>query len=350
MYENETYEALKEEMLKEIALVDKREGSFVNDMLSTAALQGERLYVAMEHALAVAFLKSCTGEDAEEKAQEEGLTRKAGTKAKGEVTFTGEAGKEIPAGTLVGTASGLFFVTMEAAVTDEGGTVTVEVEAESIGDNYNVLAGYINNIPVAVGGATAVTNASGTLGGSEEETDAELVARTLLKKRTPATSGNAYHYLQWALEVDGIGNARVFPLDNGAGTVGVMPITSSGRAPDSDILEAVKKNIEAQRPIGADVSVYAPTEVMIQTAATVTISSDTTIAAVKKAYTEKLEAYIKGGVFLLQVVDYYKCLSLFYEIAGVVSVQSFAINGEEESVSIGEKQIQVMGEVLVGVE
>lgn len=347
MYEDRTYEALKAEMLEEITLTDKREGSFVNDMLSTAAMQGEKIYVAMEHALAVAFLQNCVGEDAEAKAAEEGLERKAGTKAVGEVTFTGEAGKEIPAGTLLTTASGLYFLTTAAAVVGEDGTVTVPIEAENIGDAYNVLAGYINSLPVAVNGITAVTNAEGTLGGTEEETDEELVARTLLKKRTPATSGNSYHYLQWTLEADGVGNARIFPLDNGPGTVGVMPITSSGRAPDEDILENVREIIEENRPIGATVSVYAPTEVQIAVAAAITIKSDTTLAAVKKAYTEKMEAYIKGSVFLLQTVDYYKCLSLFYEISGVESVQSFTLNGGTESITIGEKEIQVMGDVEV---
>lgn len=349
MYENETYEKLKAEMLEEITLTDKREGSFVNDMLSTAALMGEKYYVAMEHALAVAFLKNCTGSDADEKAAEEGLTRKEGTKAKGEVTFAGEAGKEIPAGTLCGTVNGLIFLTLEDGAIGEDGTVTVAVEAEEAGDRYNVLAGSINTLPVAINGVTAVTNGEGTLGGAEEETDAELVARTLLKKRTPATSGNAYHYLEWALEVNGVGNARIFPLDNGPGTVGVMPITSSGRAPDEDILAAAAANIEEKRPIGATVSVYAPEEVLVAAAATVSISADTTIEAVKKAYTEKLEAYLKGGVFLLQVVDYYKCLSMFYEISGVVSVQSFLLNDAEESITIGEKEIQVMGDIVVEV-
>lgn len=347
MYEKETYEKLKAEMLEEITLTDKREGSFVNDMLSTAALKGEKIYVAMEHALAVAFLQDCKGEDADERAAEEGLTRKNGTKAKGEVTFTGEAGKEIPAGTLCGTVNDLHFVTTEAAVIGEDGTATVSIEAAEIGDRYNVLTGSITTMPVAVNGIISVTNGAGTLGGTEAETDAELVARILLKKRTPATSGNAYHYLEWALEVDGVGNARVFPLENGNGTVGVMPVTSGGRAPDEDIIEAVAENIGKKRPIGATVSVYAPEEVLISVDAVITISEDTTISLAKEAYRKKFEEYISGGVFILQNVDYYKCLSMFYEIPGVVSVQEFYLNGDAGVIPIGEKQIQVVGEIEV---
>ena len=66
-----------------------------------------------------------------------------------------------------------------------------------------------------------------------------------------------------------------------------------------------------------------------------------------KAYREKLESYIKENVFRLQNVDYYKCLSMFYEIGGVMSVKRFLLNGAEESIPIGEKQIQVAGAMTI---
>ncbi len=347
MYENMTYETIKADMLAEITLTDKREGSFVNDMLSTAALEGEKVYVQLEHIRAVAFLQNCVGEDADAKAEEEGLIRKEGTKTKGEVTFTGNEGTSIPAGTICGTANGLYFVTLETGVIGADGTAIVSVEAEDIGDLYNVLAGQINALPVAIYGITAVTNTENFIGGAERETDEALIERILLKKRTPTTSGNVYHYIEWTMEVNGVGNVRVFPLDNGNGTVSVMPITSSGRAPDQDILDAVYANIEEKRPIGATVSVYAPTEILIETEAVIEISASTTMAAVTEAYRKKLEAYIKGNVFLLQLVDYYRCLSLFYEIDGVASVKSFLLNGAEESIVIGRKEIQVTGAINV---
>lgn len=110
------------------------------------------------------------------------------------------------------------------------------MEAEDIGDKYNILTGYINTLPVAIRDITGVTNGAAFIGGAEAETDEELIDRLLLRLRTPATSGNAYHYLQWALEIEGVGNAKVFPLDNGPGTVGVMLITSAGRSPGEDVI------------------------------------------------------------------------------------------------------------------
>lgn len=55
--------------------------------------------------------------------------------------------------------------------------------------------------------------------------------------------------------------------------------------------------------------------------------------------------YQKKSVFKLSTVDYFKCLSMFYDIEGVVSVKTFTINGGTESISIGEKEIQVTGSI-----
>lgn len=347
MYEGQTYEVIKERMLEPITKTDKREGSFVGDMMSSCAYEGERMYHQMDVVLGIAFLTTASGGYIDMHVNPDGIYRKEATFARGEVTFTGAEGTEIPAGSLCATAGGLLFeVTTEGTIGEEG-TVTLPVRAAEAGDKYNVLAGYINTLPVNINGVTGVTNAEGTLGGADRETDEALRTRGLLHKQKPATSGNPAHYLEWAMEVNGVGNARVFPLDNGPGTVGVMPITSGGRATGEDILTAVYENIEQKRPIGATVSVYAPEEVMISVDAEIEISTATTIAEVLKAYRAKFEAYIKESVFKLALVDYYKCLSMFYEISGVTSVKTCTVNGGEENISIGAKQIQVAGDVTV---
>lgn len=348
MYEDRLYEVLKEEMLQEITQTDKREGSFVNDIISTSAMKGEEVWAELSKAVGVFFKKDCTGEYCDRFAEEYGITRKNGKKAKGTVTFTGEAGVEIPVGTLCATSAGLMFVTTEVGSIGASGTVSVPVEAEDIGDKYNILTGYINTLPVAIRDVTGVTNGAAFIGGAEAETDEELIDRLLLRLRTPATSGNAYHYLQWALEVEGVGNAKVFPLDNGPGTVGVMLITSAGRSPGEDVINAAAAHIEGERPIGATVSVYAPQEVVINIEAAIQISASTTLEAVKKEYQSLLSNYIKNSVFVLSNMDYYKCLSMFYDIPGVVAVKSFLLNGAQKNIPISEKQIQVLGSITIG--
>lgn len=61
MYEDRLYEVLKEEMLQEITQTDKREGSFVNDIISTSAMKGEEVWAELSKAVGVFFKKDCTG-------------------------------------------------------------------------------------------------------------------------------------------------------------------------------------------------------------------------------------------------------------------------------------------------
>lgn len=55
----------------------------------------------------------------------------------------------------------------------------------------------------------------------------------------PPTSGNGYQYRQWAMEVAGVGSAKVVELPGGPGTVGVTLVDSNDRAPSEEIVEAV---------------------------------------------------------------------------------------------------------------
>lgn len=347
MYEEKTYEAIRDGILERVTATDKREGSFVSDMVSPISYELESVYNQFDRMLGVMFLDTSAGEYIDKRGEEYGILRKEGSKAKGECTFYGSEYTEIPVGTLCATAGGLLYEVQEGGTIDESGEITLPIIAEQIGDRYNVLTGSIHILPVEIFGVTRISNANKLLGGTERETDNELVERILMRLQAPATSGNAYHYRMWAMDVEGVGNARIFPLDNGPGTVTVLPITSSHRSPDAEIIQKVTAYIEEMRPIGATVTVQAPTERLINVAATVEISTATTIEKVRRKYTELMEAYIKGSVFRLGRVDYYRCLSMFYDIEGVTAVNTFRMNGGTDSIDIDEKEIQVMGTVEV---
>ena len=347
MYENKLYENIKEDILSGISNIDKREGAILNDMVSPIALELENVYAQFDKMLGVMFLDTSAGEYIDKRASEYGIKRKNGTYATGICTFTGTKGTEIPLKSLCATSYGLLFETTEVTTISENGTAQAAVKSVEIGDKYNVLSGEINIIPINISGITSVTNEDKLLGGTDIETDDALVKRVLAYLQSPATSGNIYHYKLWTMAVEGVGDAKIFPLDNGNGTVSVMPITSGGRSPDEGIIEKVKNYIEEQRPIGATVSVIAPEEVLINIDAKVVIDTSTTLSAIKSLYEEKLHEYIKNSVFKLSVVDYYKCLSIFYEIQGIKQVTEFKINSGTANVLIGEKQIQVAGAVEV---
>lgn len=348
MYDHKLYENIKRDILAKIADIDKREGSFVNDMVSPVAIELEGAYQQFEKMLGVMFLEDSAGAYIDKRANEYGVFRKQGTYAKGYVTFTGAENTLIPKGSLVSTVTDLIYETLEDVVIEQGETqIAVPVMAQEIGDKYNVLSRMINQIPISIIGISSVTNEMGLLGGTNIETDKELINRTLLQIQNPATSGNAMHYKLWALEVDGVGDAKVFPLHSGPGTVMVMPITSDKRSPDESIINNVKANIEEKRPIGPTITVNMPVEVLINVAAQIVLDPNYTLQKVIEKYTEKFKEYITTGVFKLYTVDYYKCLSIMYEIEGVKQVLDFKLNNETSNIVIQDVQIQVAGTVTI---
>lgn len=348
MYEEKLYEAIKAEILAQIALTDKREGSFVNDMVSPISMAIEDIYGEFKTILGIMFLEDSAGEWIDKRGAEYGIYRKSGEKAVGECTFYGSEGKSVPLGSLCRTTYGLLFQTTEAGViaVDET-SVILPIEAMDIGDAYNVLAGEIKELPVAISGITGVTNLEITLGGTGDETDTELSERILLVLQTPATSGNVYDYTLWALSVDGVGDAKIFPLDSGNGTVTVLVITPEGRCPSDEILQEVHEYIEEQRPIGATVTVMGPEEVFINVEAEIVLNTGAVLEDVQTEFSAKVEEYISESAFSSYTVDYYRILSMFYDISGVASVTSCLVNDGTSNIAIGEKEIQVLGTVEV---
>lgn len=349
MYENKTYEAIKNDILSKILGIDTREGSFANDMVSPISAELESSYNELDKLLLKMFLENLSSEDLERRCEEYGLTRKSGTLSEGFATFTGVQGTVIPVNTLISTTTGLNYVTTIEGIVAAGGTVDIKIQSVDVGTKYNILANTINIINVSINGITSVINKESISGGTDIETDEELKNRLLLQLRTPATSGNKEHYKLWSMEVNGIGDARVFPLAGGAGTVLVMPITTDKRAPSETIINNVINKIEEKRPIGAAVTVQAPTEILINVDATLIIDTNFTLQSIIDAYAYKFNNYIAESAFKINTVDYYKCLSLFYEIEGVKTVTIYKLNNDTKNISIGDKEIQVAGNINITV-
>jgi len=350
VYENINYETIKQRILSKIQGIDKREGSFVNDMVSPISTEFEGVYVELENILSTMFLEDISEEDLIKRCAEYGIYRKNGTYSEGIATFTGLENTVIPKDSLISTNTGLNFVTTEEKIIVTGTTTAdIPIKSVEVGIVYNVEANTINTLSVGINGIIGVTNKEKLLGGTNVETIEELLNRLLLKLRTPATSGNKEHYKLWAIEVDGIGDAEIFPLAFGNGTVQVMPITTDKKAPDQTIITKVITKIEENRPIGATVTVTAPTEIKINIDAALEIDTNYSLQNIIDAYTEKITKYIQDSVPKIKTVDYFKALSLFYEIAGAKTVKNFKINNNTTNITIGPKEIQILGTINITV-
>jgi len=156
----------------------------------------------------------------------------------------------------------------------------------------------------------------------------------------PAISGSASHYRQWALEVPGVGDAKVFPLWNGPGTVKVL-IVDSNKQIDETLEQPVYEHIEKVRPIGAAVTVDSPTELNVSVTAKVSLSPGYTVQMVQNAFVQALEQYRKDLTFKDSYIGYAYTGKLLFDTQGVIDYTDLELNGEMQNVEIGEEEIPV---------
>lgn len=348
MFENQTLEVVRQRMLDNIdESVDKRQGSVVWDLLSPAAIELAQAYVALDLVLNFGLgLENIPREYLVQRCAAFGITPKEALKATGQVTFTGTDGTVIPVGTRLSTddVEPIYFVTTEeGAIT--GGTVTVDAEAETAGAAGNVAADKITLVVGDLSGVTSVTNSAPFDGGADEESDEALLARYFDRVQKPITSGNANQYRQWALEVAGVGDAKVYPVWNGPGTVKVVLLDTEKTSPAQSVIDDVTAYIESVRPIGADVTVVGATEVPINVSATLTLAPGKTPTDAQTEFEALLTDYLKSLAFVDPVVRYSKIASLLLDCPSVVDYSDLTVNGGTANVTIADGEVAVKGTV-----
>ena len=316
------------------------EGTFNADMLTANSKEFELSYAEMKLIIEAAFADTSWGEYLTMRAAEHGVVRKSATASQATLKISGTAGSSIISGSLFTTAEDLKFYTTAAAIIDATGSTTVLAECNEAGATGNVDAGTITAIPYSIPGVTAVTNELAATEGYNEETDAELLARFLLKVRTPATSGNKNHYLEWALSIAGVGNAKVIPLAYGNGTVKVIIVNDANTTASDTLISKVKDYIETVRPIGATVTVTSPTELTINVTATVTgtVSADTVKAAIT--------SYFKTNGFSLSEVSIAQIGKIILD-NGATDYSNLKINDSSSNIAITVDQIPAIGTVTL---
>lgn len=187
-----------------------------------------------------------------------GLTPKNATVATGSIRVSGTAGAVVPAGTQ-GQIAGVLYATTLDATLDNTGAATISAQADQSGSAGNQASGTIIMLLSPPAGVSAQASINAMTGGADDETPADLLARLLFEIRRPPAGGNKYDFQRWAMEVDGVSQAYVYPKRRGIGTVDVV-ITSAGTLPSQAILDAVQAHVDDKRnATGKDFLALAPT-------------------------------------------------------------------------------------------
>ncbi|KEZ85543.1 baseplate J protein [Clostridium sulfidigenes] len=327
---------------------DKSEGSFFYDIEKPISIEIEKAYIELESILNKGFADTATGNDLDRIVYEQGINRKLSTKAKGEVVVTGLVGAVISKGEMVA-SDNVNFIFLEDKVIPTEKTINVSVECEQYGIIGNVPVGAIKYFPKTLEGLQTVTNIATFTNGYEEETDESLRERYYTKIQTPATSGNKWHYLNWSKEVTGVGDARVFPLANGPGTVKVVIINSNKREADTGLINEVYTHIEEVRPIGATVIVESATEKVINISVILVIDTNNyTEEAVKSSIEDNLVIYFKSIAFKESYVSYAKIGNIIFDTPGVLDYSNLQVNNGTANISIEDIKVAVLGGVTLG--
>ena len=332
------------------------EGTFSFDTLAANAKEFEKAYAEMDLMMDAAFPQVSWGKYLDYLGEElAGITRRKATSAKVTLTISGTAGVTVPAGSIFATEGNTNFTTDDVAVIGDDRTVASDATAQASGSGGNVSAGTITKIPVSIYGVSSVTNAAAAHDGYEEETDDALRDRILFAVRQPATSGNVYHYVEWATAVSGVGAVKVLPLWNGNGTVKIVVVDANKDTPSEELLHNVRDYVAQYSPIGATVTVVAPTIKTVNISLKVTQGTGDA-DAIKSVLTK----YFKENVFGTNytVTDFNKSVTISYaqigriildnsSSTGVEDYENMTVNGGTENIVVNADNLPVIGTVTL---
>lgn len=323
---------------------DKSKGNFVYDVTKPVAVEfagQQKKIAAVQEKLDVEKLTD--DELTRFVYQRTGISRKPATQATTTVIVSGTAGTLVKVGELVGTDTILYTV-LEEAVLNESGFAHVRVQCNEFGQIGNVPANTIINFPASINGLVNVYNPDAVVDGYDEETDYDLRQRYYDKLQRPGKAGNKYQYREWALEVTGVGDAKVFPRYNGPLTMKVVVIDANKLPATSELIEDVKTHIEIEMPFGVeDLLVISAEALLINLSVALTLMPGYTEEVVKTNIKKNITTHLKEIAFKISFVSYAKVGALIIDSDGVLDYQNLLINGLTANVVIPDDGVPVMG-------
>lgn len=335
MFDNMTYETILSDMLSRVKSdVDKREGSIIYDAIAPCAYQLAQTYFMLNNFIDLVSGDTAVGEYLDRVVADYGITRKSATYAVRKISTTGAVD--------IGTRWGLNDTTY--IITDLISVNSYKAKCEQLGAIGNQYSGVLENIDNISGVIATLTDI--ITSGADKEADENLRERFYTQIQSPSTSGNADNYIQWALKVPGVGDARVFPLWNGNGTVKVL-IVDSDMAINESLEQMVYNYIETVRPIGATVTVDSPVGIEVNVTANVELDGSKTILEVQNTFINAFAEYLKLTVFQTYSVSYARVGSILLKTEGVADYSNLLINAGTENIIIGDTEMPITGTVTL---
>jgi len=338
MFEDLTYENILKNMLNRVpADIDKREGSVIYDAIAPCAYHLAQMYFNLNNYIDLFYMDTAVGEYLDRKAADYGLTRKAAVFAKRKINTTGEV--------QIGTRWGIKDTTY--IITEKLSANVYSADCEQSGEIGNTYSGTLENIDNVSGVTASLTDIIKS--GEDEETDDNLRNRFFAKVQTASTSGNAADYKKWALEVSGVGDAKIFPLWNGPGTVKVVIVDNDKKPASAALINETAEFIEKVRPIGPTVSVVSGVAKAINISATLTLASGYSLQTVTNSFSNAAVEYFKSIAFSMSYVSYAKIGTILLGTDGIIDYSNLRLNDKVINIPLANEEIPSLGTVVLGV-
>lgn len=365
-FSQDTYRNLLQDMLAKVpAIYDKREGGFMQTALGPAAYVLEGFYLSLDQVQRSAFVQTAVGQSLDYLAVIAGLTRYPASAA----VRLGVFNTSVPIGSRFSTIgdNSINFVVTAAQETANQYQLTAETPG-TVGNDYSGAILPITTIP----GLTSAQLTDILIPGDDEETDDELRQRLITALNERPFGGNIASYRSYILGLDGVGALQVYPTWNGGGTVKCSILGADYLPASSELVETVQNAVDpppnqglgiGMAPIGAQVTITAPTSVTVNVSATLTLSAGTEIGQVQSAVESALEAYLlsvrqewgtpigETGLDYAANVYVARVVSAIVNVTGVVNATNVQLNGSTEDLTLTEngttQQVPVIGMVTL---
>lgn len=372
-FTQDTYQNLRQEMLDRVPdTYDKRDTAPIPTAISPAAYALAGFYLSLDQVQRSAFIQTAVGESLDLLAVIGGLTRYPASAA----VRLGIFNTAVPIGarfsTINGTNSINFAVTAAATVSEpEEGFTYYQLTAETAGTIGNEYTGPI--LPITtIPGLTSAQITDILVPGDDTETDDAFRERLIEALNNRPFGGNIADYRQNVLAIDGVGGVQVYPTWNGGGTVKLSVLGADFLPASPTLVENVQNAIDPPpnqglglglAPIGAKVTVVAPTELTVNVSATLMLAAGYAIGQVQEPVEQAIEAYLlsvrqewdtnTSSTAVSYAADVYvaRITAAIVGVTGVVNATNVQLNGGTEDLILTEtgetQQVPVIGTVTL---
>lgn len=345
-----TLEEIRDSILRDYQTyypnADISEDSDAYARASSLAACAEGIYAHQKWLIKQFFPDTADTEFLEKHAGLRGLRRRNATYAAGKgATISGNPDAVIAIGLQIKTEDGRFYETTERAVISADGTAVVTVRSLATGAAQNIKTATKGSFMAAPVGVSSDVVLNDVVGGTNKESDSSLLERLLNKIRRPAAGGNRYDYKDWALDVDGVEQAYVYPLRRGLGTVDIA-ITADNDVPNDDTVRRAQAYIDDERPVTAKESkVVKPDVTKVNFNIQVKISGvalNDIKTAIRNALTDYFNGLIPGDDLIVS-----QCEAVVSDLIGVVDRHFVAPNANRKADVINKIEWFRLGEITV---